>query len=673
MRWLIKMHTLRRIGLRIGGILLAGLALGTLPAAARIVINPASIEAWSDRTFIPAFEERRFSGLAIAVVKDGEVVFAKGYGYADFARKTPMDPARTEVRIGSVTKVFTATAIAQLLERGLISSLDDPANLYLKRVKLPQAFGREITLWHLLTHQVGFEDTAYGMASLDPPQTPVSAADIKRFMPAIVRQPGTVSVYSNYSTALLGIIIEDITGQTVDQYFAEHIFAPLGMSNSRLSQDVTPSKNLGQPYAFFPNGEAQPVRYVGVHPLIAPAGAITTTAMDMTRFMAAHIGEGRDGRSGILSPQSYQLMHARKTGNHEAVTGFGMKFIVSDWNGERLVEHGGGWPGFQTVMELFPDSGVGIFISIMGGEPQVGLGEQLLSLVTTTRLAPVPGHAVKRPMQLTDARQLILTHLLGDYRQHEVSSPVDTTAFIGTYWRERRSYTTIEALFQLLSANTSLLTVAAGDDGSLSMNGVAGYRPVRADVFLKSGYGPTLDGDPNAVELFAFSQSGAQAERVAPLLSVDVWTRASNVWNPRTVMQSMAILFLIGVTGIFAAFWPAGSRQSRVAKWLPLVFTGLVVALPLSLLAGYDEGDGLMYALLLGEPARFVMLVVFANAAAAVAVVMAVLAVYGWRGGYWGVGKRAIARRAHYTLLAVAALGFIPCLAFVNLLGVHLP
>lgn len=654
-------------------LLFAGLILISSPAAARIEINPADIESWSDKTFLPAFEERRFSGLAIAVVKDGNVVFSKGYGYADFAKKIPMDPARTKVRIGSVTKVFTATAIAQLLERGSISSLDDPANLYLKRIKLPQAFSREITLWHLLTHQAGFEDTAYGMANLDPPQVPVPAAKIKRFMPAIVRQPGTVSVYSNYSTALLGIIIEDITGQTVDEYFAQHIFAPLGMSNSRLNDDVTPSENLGQPYAFFPNGEPQPVRYVGVHPLIAPAGAITTTAMDMTRFMAAHINEGRDGTPGILSPQSFQLMHARKTGNHEAVTGFGMKFIVSEWNGERLVEHGGGWPGFQTVMELLPDSGVGVFISILGGEPQVGLGEQLLSLVAQTRLTPVAGHAVKRPLQLTDARQLALTHLLGDYRQPELSTPVNTAAFVGAYWRERRSFTTIEALFQLLSANTGLLTVASAGDGSLSVNGVAGYRPIRADTFLKPGYGPALEGDPNGVELFAFSGSGARAERVAPLLSVDVWTRASDAWNPRTVMQTMMILFMAGLTSIFAAFWPVESRQSRVAKWLPLAFMGLIIALPLSLLAGYAEGDGLMYALLLGEPARFIMLVVFANAAAAVAVVMAVMAVHSWRYGYWGVGKRAMARRVHYTLLSAAALGFIPCLAFVNLLGVHLP
>ncbi len=649
------------------------MSLAATVAAANININPADIEVWSDKTFTQAFQDRQFSGLVIAVVQDGELLFTKGYGYADFKQKTPMDPARTQIRIGSVTKVFTATAIAQLLERGKISSLDDPANRYLKRFQLPKAYDREITIWDLLTHRAGFEDTAFGMASLQAPQVPVPGEVVERFMPKIVREPGTLSVYSNFSTATLGIVIEDVTGQTVQEYFAENIFAPLGMNNSQLSYDITPDKNLGQPYAFFPNGEAQPVRYVGVHPLIAPAGAITTTAVDMTRFMQANLGEGRVGEARILSPETMKLMHTRKTGNHDAVTGFGVQYIVSRWNGELLVEHGGGWPGFQTAMEMFPDSNVGVFISIMGGEPQVGLGEQLHNLVGDTRLTPNPDQPVKRSMGLMDARQLALVHLLGDYSRPELSEAVSSMPFVGTYWRERRSYTTIEAFFQLLSTNTSLLTVAPGSNGGLKMNGVDGYQPVAADTFLKKGYGPTLDGDPNAVELFAFRKSGTQADLALPLLSVDAWQRTSDVWNPRVVLKAMVILFLVSLTGIIAVFWPGNTAVERKVKWLPVFIPVLFIGIPLFLLAGYAEGNGLMYALLLGESARFIGIVLVSNLMALVGVSMAIFTVLGWREGYWGEGRRGVARRVHYSLLAIVALCFIPCLAFVNLIGIHLP
>ncbi len=651
-------------------------------ASGRVTINPADFEAWSDKLFGQALNDHQFSGLAVAVVQNGQLIFSKGYGYADAVSKKPMDPALTEVRIGSVTKVFTATAIAQLLERGKIASLDDPANKYLKRVQLPQAFGQDITLWHLLTHTAGFEDKAYGMANDKTPQVPVSSEDIKRYMPAIVRAPGSMAVYSNYSTALLGIIIEDVSGQTVQDFFADNILKPLGMTKSRLSYDITPSPNLGQPYAFFPNGEPQAVHYVGVHPLIAPAGSMTTTAHDMSKFMMANLAAGTATDNPILSPETYALLHGRKMGNNPSVTGFGMKFINGEWNGEKYFGHGGGWPGFQTVMEMFPDSNVGVFISIMGGDPLIGLGEQLRSLVAKTRLAPNADISVKRSMQLTDARSMLFKHLLGDYNRPALVDPVDSTPFLGTYWRERRTFTTIEAFFQLLSAGTSVLTVEPGAQGGLKMNGVDGYVAVGPNDFLKPGYGPTLDGDPNAVELFAFNRDTAapqHARSAAPLLSVDLWTRTSDFWNPKVISQAIVLLFLGSLTGILAIFWPkkdqggGPNNQARVAKWLPVLFSLAILAIPLSLMAGYADGDGLMYALLLGQPTRFIVMILSANVAAVIALAMVIYTVLGWRNKLWGHGGRAVARRIHFSLLTMIAVAIIPCLAFVNLIGVNLP
>lgn len=639
--------------------------------------DPQQFSAWADRTFDEAFEHHRFSGLVVAMVKDGELVFSKGYGYQDYREETPVIPDKTRFRIGSATKVFTATAIAQLLQSGQIKSLDDPVNGYLKRIQLPDAFGEPIRFWHLLTHQAGFEDRAFGMAADKPIGVPLEAATIEAAMRNIVREPGTVTVYSNFSTALLGLAIEDISGQTVYDFFQQHIFTPLGMTETVLSIDISAPENLGVPYAFFPDGSVQEIPYVGIHPLIAPAGSIVTTAADMAKFMIAHIDAGRTAPEPILSPQMFRLMHTRKAGNHPAVSAMGMKFFIQSWNGEKVVEHGGGWPGFQTVMIMLPDSGVGVFISIMGGSPSVGLGEQLLSLVTDTRLS---GNKTNRerirfdpPLTLDDTREWVLSYLLGNYRP-PLAKKVDQDLgpYLGSYWRERRSYHTVEAVFQLLNAGSSVIQVERGSDYSLKINGVDGYLPMEQDVFWKPR-DPSLPRHLKPPEpLYAFSLNNGKADYMTPLLSYDVWQR-TGFWNPRSTARLMGILFVVALLGLVTPLWKSASRQEKTAKWLPLLFILCLILMPVVLLSGYPEGSNLGYPLLLGEPGRFVALISLANGAALIALMMAVFAAQGWRNGYWRAGRLIFSKRCYYTIVALGAVLFIPCFRLLNLIGWHMP
>lgn len=645
-----------------------------------------TLARWADAEFLPALAEHRASGLVMTVVRQGEVVFSRGYGQADVQAGRPVRPDETLFRIGSATKVFTATAVAQLLERGRIASLDDPANRYLQGLQLPLSGGREITIWDLLTHRAGFEDSAYGLgAALPPARQPPAVEEARRLMPALVRPAGSASVYSNYSTALLGLLVEQVSGRTMAQYMAEHIFAPLQMTRSRLSDDFEPDPALGVPAASLPDGTWQPLRYLPMRRFIAPAGGIVTTGADMARFMAAQI-DGAQGRdTPILKAATAALMQQRKAGNHPAVSGFGMKFMVQPWNGHRVIEHGGGWPGFSTVMLMLPDDGIGIFISIMGGDAEVGLGERLASLVTQNRLTPRPDHTVKGALNPLAVREDLLEHLLGPWTAPAppvaaaVPAGANLSAYAGSYWRQRRSYTGFEAFFDLLSPRAAILNVQPGTAGALRINGVDGFMPVAPGVFHNPQARPRFEGDPLTQAVYAFTLpagregSEGRAQAVAPLLSVDQWLRTSSLANPATLAPLLLLAAAGGLSALLLPFWPAVTRGERLARWLPLLQWLLLLGVPLVLLAGYGEAEGIVHHLLPGVPGRFVVLLLLANLAVLVALATAVMAWWAWRQAAWGQGWRAVLRRVHYSLLALLGLTVAAIFVFFKLAGVHWP
>lgn len=371
--------------------------LATLPGLLHSApkLSASEVEAWSDATFGRALAERRFSGLAITVVQDDTVLFTRGYGHADLERRLPLDPASTRLRIGSITKTFTAMAIAQLLERGKIRSIDDPVNTYLRRDRLPKVDGKDITLRHLLTHTAGFDSRAFNLATDQTFSLPLTAEQVQAQRPPIVGKLGERSVYSNYGTAMLAVVVEDLTGQSIEQYFQKHLFKPMGMSDTVLNMTPRPTVNLAVPSRFLPSGTAQPQRFLGVHPFFAPVGAIESTPADMARYMIANLQEGRGESAAVLGPQAFQRLHRRIAGNHPATSGFAMVFITLDWNGVTFFGHGGDWPGFHSIVFMSPESNAGFFISCLCEYPQPGFLE---SVFGSQRMHPDAVQKVLPPM-----------------------------------------------------------------------------------------------------------------------------------------------------------------------------------------------------------------------------------------------------------------------------------
>jgi CubicO group peptidase (beta-lactamase class C family) len=651
-------------------ILVSLLALPALSQAApRLVAS--EVEAWANTTFERAFSERRFSGLVIAVVQDDAVLFTRGYGYADTARQSPVDPEHTRFRIGSITKTFTAMAIAQLLERGAIHSLDDPVNQYLRRDRLPKVAGKDITLRHLLTHTAGFGSQLSGLATKTTFSLPLSSEEVVKQRPPIVRPPGERSVYSNYGTALLAIVVEDITGQTIEQYFRERIFAPLRMQSTVLNTTPRPSAGLGVPARFLPSGAFQPQPFLGVHPFFAPVGAIESTAGDMARYMMANLQQGRGDSAAVLAPAQFSELHRRMAGNHPASSGFGMIFITLDWNGATFYGHGGDWPGFHSIMLMSPQSNAGFFISCMCESPQPGLLE---SVFGSARMREDPARKVLAPMTNIGVTSAFLERFWGKRTWPVATEHSDGGKFVGTYWHEYRNYDNAEKFLELLGGPSSTLSIERDGQDRLRINGRGGYGEISPGVFWNAQAEPGIDENFWNSGTWAFTlDSSGTPQHASPTFGIDPYVRAGAFANPRFAGSVLLVCSLFALTGILTAFWPAGSGVGRVAKWLPPLICAALVAFVLVLLAGYPDGDGLATALLLGQSTRLLGAALLANLVALVAATMIVSAVAAWRNGYWGSGGRAVARRVHFTLLSTAAIGLAWVFGFANLLGLQLP
>ncbi len=345
---------------------IAALLLGKAsPAAAQSggPNDPAELEAFIDGVMAASMAENHVPGAVIAVVKDGQVFVAKGYGYADLENKIPVDPAATLFRPGSVSKLFVWTAVMQLVEQGKLS-LSTDVNTYLD-FKIPATYSEPITLKHLMTHTPGFEDKTQGLFIFDPAGMATLEAYLKANIPARVFAPGQIPAYSNYGSALAGYIVERVSGMPFMEYVEKHIFSPLEMNHATFQQplpaDVVGNMANGYSYA---NGKY----YQGEFEIITayPAGALSATGLDMANFMIAHLQNGGYGEARILREETAVLMHSELNTSDPRIDGMAYGFFENELNGQHAVSHGGDTILFHSLLLLLPESNTGLFISTNG-------------------------------------------------------------------------------------------------------------------------------------------------------------------------------------------------------------------------------------------------------------------------------------------------------------------
>src|SRR6266496_2464755 len=257
-------------------------------------LTAPDVAAFLDGILPAQLQREDIAGATIAIVRDGKILFAKGYGYADVEKKRPVSPEETLFRPGSVSKLFTWTAVMQLFEQGRLD-LDRDVNDYLD-FKIPEAFGKPITLKNLLTHTPGFEEQIKDLFSIDsaPPQL---GQYLKTHIPRRIFPPGTIPAYSNYGASLAGYIVERVSGRPFNEYINENIFKPLGMTHSTFVQPLpaTLAPYMSDGYQIASDGP-KPFEMV----VAFPAGSLSSTATDMAQFMMAHLQDGQLGSARIL-------------------------------------------------------------------------------------------------------------------------------------------------------------------------------------------------------------------------------------------------------------------------------------------------------------------------------------------------------------------------------------
>ena len=359
----------------------AATSLPRQPGGARLAtgeaIDPAELESFLDGWMASAMARAHVPGATVSVVQNGQLVLKKGYGFADLNPRRPVDPDRTLFRIGSISKTFTWILLMREVEARRIR-LDRPINLYLpEKVRLP-GDARDVMVSNLMDHTAGFEDRALGQLFENQARR-VRPLDLylRQERPHQVRRAGVLSSYSNYGTALAGEAVSFVSGKTFERRVEDEITMPLGM-NFTTFREPRPERR-GLPAAMpqrlrahvargygWKNADYDPhdYEYIG-H--VAPAGAASSTAGDMSRYMQMLLGDGTWNGVTVFGPQAARAFRSPLRRTPEGINGWAHGFMVFALPGGRTgYGHLGDTIAFHSNMTLVPDLGLGVFVSTNG-------------------------------------------------------------------------------------------------------------------------------------------------------------------------------------------------------------------------------------------------------------------------------------------------------------------
>jgi CubicO group peptidase (beta-lactamase class C family) len=340
-------------------------------ASASDLDNPALLESFIDGLVRPLMKNGNSPSGTVAIAKDGELIFAKGYGFQNVDEQIPVDPAATLFRPGSTSKLFTWVSVMQQVEQGNLD-LDADVNTYLDNFRIRDTFDEPITLRHILTHTPGFEDGALGYLILDDPERIMPLREsMARYQPERVNPPGKQTAYSNYATSLAGLIVENVSGTPFNDYVRQNILDPLGMTNSTFDEPLP--EGLAENMAVSYRLEAG--RYVEkpfeIISNFGPAGALSATATDMVRFGQAILNGGELDGQRIIGEETLDLMLTRAFSHDDRLMGMALGFYENDENGARLVGHGGDTQYFHSYLGVDKANELTFFVSFAssGGSP----------------------------------------------------------------------------------------------------------------------------------------------------------------------------------------------------------------------------------------------------------------------------------------------------------------
>jgi len=371
-----------------------------------------NIEPFLDSLITSLMKEQNIIGCGVSIVNDSSITFSKGYGYSDLENKKLVDPQRTLFRTASVCKIVVATTMMMLREKGLIDFNTD-INKYLKKFKIKNKLGKPITVAHLLTHTAGFDDFYIGKSARSEAESIPLGKFLQDRFPEQVTPPGEVYSYSNMGMALAALLVEEITGKDFEKYVIENLFLQLGMEKSSFRIKEEFKDEIYKGYVYINGKQIEfPFDFLNDY----PAGQMLTTVNEFSNFMIMQLQKGRFNGKQIIDNGLMEEMQSVQFTHHPILhTAFGYGFMIEEYSGTKLLSHGGGYPGILTLMRLFSELHIGVFIAINGYNSNLN---EIVSNEIMNKFFPYskPESKIKYPITNLPEYDKNADRFVGDYR-----------------------------------------------------------------------------------------------------------------------------------------------------------------------------------------------------------------------------------------------------------------
>lgn len=591
--------------------------------------------------------EANIPNAAVSIVFDGEIIFEKGYGFADIESETPVNPETSLFRIGSISKLMTWTAVMQLVEQGKLD-LDTDVNEYID-FDIPTFSGStSITLRHLLTHTPGFEDYSNEIFTLEEENLLPLHEYVRELLPERIFPAGEVLAYSNYGTTLAGYIVEQVSGMPYSKYVEENIFTKLDMYHSTFEQPLPKPllENSVTPYRFIDGKFAE----AAFEFLPEPAGAMSSTASDMGRFMKAYLQNGHFGDEKILEEKTVQEMFTQQFTHHPALDGMALGFIKGTFNEKKILFHGGATMMFNSALYLLPEENLGIFISYSGGN-----------------------HLLHNEIfqQFMDQHFPIEDTVFAPTLEGSKDS---VKKYAGEYQQNRKSMTTSDKFISLV---TGIIRVEVDENGFLNVTHIGEtnqFRETDPGVFASTRTERSQDGYGNFKTIvFKEDKNGNMM-----LMTDGPMTYTKAPWYASSgftfAVLAVTILFLVGtlISWTFIAMvrilrhkQKEKDKIARLAKFLAIGYGGLILLFFASIAINGDIDP--VYQMpqdAFGElPEWSRMLNFIPYLIIAFCILLTVFTIIIWKRRSW-----RIFGRIHYSLYTSTALFFVWLFSYWNLI-----
>tara|TARA_Y100001970_G_scaffold1194_1_gene1404 strand:+ start:8249 stop:10189 length:1941 start_codon:yes stop_codon:yes gene_type:complete len=614
--------------------------------------NPGIVEAFFDGVISTHMKENKSPSGTISLVYRDRIIFSKGYGYQDIEKNISVVADKTMFRPGSVSKLFTWTAVMQLKEQGKLD-LDTDVNKYLKTFKIKDTYpGEPVTLRHILTHTPGFEDGGLGYLIIEDFDKVIPLRDaMEKYQPKRVNPPGVQTSYSNYATALAGLIVSNISGMSFENYIKKFIFEPLNMNHSTFEEPLPNEleNNMAIGYAFEKGRFAEkPFEIISN---FGPAGALSATSTDMANFSLAFLNggsfkgiynvDGKNYTNRILQEATITEMLSQNFSHDSRFPGMALGFYETNVNGNRLVGHGGDTQYFHSDLAIDLENDLAIFVSFSG----VG-GAKVRSVI-------VP--AFYNEFFPVDPSPLSISE---DFNER-------ANRYTGSYKFWRSNFSTIEKLINIGSA----ITVAPSSENTIILSGQM------VKLFLGDANIQFIEIDNNLFQerggknkiAFQENDDGEIIGMIFDSLPFMSMYKAS-MWKGDSfnyMFIGLSVIVFLGVMLRLAYQWSIYKslpKEEKDATTSAIVASGLNLGFFIfGIIALSVDGDKLFSVGVTPLMKFWLLFPILATIAGGYQIYQAVIV---WKNNYWGIWKRI-----RFSIISLCCLFMIWFYYYWNILG----